>query len=195
MLFLRMERIILAEVWRKRKDTLTHWSNVTEIQILCGRTTEKLKMECGNFWIFQKLCLSLQRWKTVSKSHSRWMGWKNLETNLTKRSKTWKMANHGRCKNCWWGPFSGKIVADDGYGQCWMHNGSSHPYQEVNGCSYCPDYANRRRENRRMHQTLQDWIKEAQKKLQYWFFLRIFATENESSLTEILISPIPEIQW
>ena len=90
------------------------------------------------------------------------------------------MANHGRCKNCWWynpiligykavstGPFSGKIVADDGYGQCWMHNGSIHPYQEVNGCSYCPDYANRRRENRRMHQTLQEWIKEAQEKLEY----------------------------
>ena len=87
------------------------------------------------------------------------------------------MANHGLCKNCWWylpnkldgyKIDNGKIVKVIGCGFCYMHNGDEHRYKEVNGDEYCPDYINREANNKRTHQTLQDWFKNAPNKS--WFF-------------------------
>ena len=54
------------------------------------------------------------------------------------------MANHGRCKNCWWWMS----------GRCYMKNSKDHPYTETKEYSYCPDYTNRSKEDT----TLFDWI-------------------------------------
>ena len=69
--------------------------------------------------------------------------------------------NHGYCKNCWWLEETNPkfaIITSDGLkefpceGLCWMHGGM------VNGDSYCPDYCNRKKEEKKSG-TLEDWIK------------------------------------
>ena len=51
------------------------------------------------------------------------------------------MANHGYCKNCWW-------YKDN---KCWMQ------CKTVQENSYCPDYTNRKKEEKKFGK-LEDWI-------------------------------------
>ncbi len=50
--------------------------------------------------------------------------------------------NHGYCKNCWW----------------WKRNWCYSQNSKAVDMSYCPDYINRRKENKK--QTLDEWIKD-----------------------------------
>lgn len=49
------------------------------------------------------------------------------------------MANHGRCRKCWWRD-------ETGYCFMWRHN--------TNDDSYCPDYKNRSKSK----VSLSDWV-------------------------------------
>ena len=49
----------------------------------------------------------------------------------------------GHCKNCWWWK--------EGY--CYMY------HNRTEETSYCPDYTNRKKENKEGGETLEDWIK------------------------------------
>ena len=62
--------------------------------------------------------------------------------------------NHGYCVNCWWyqvmqSPFwtvtKLGLIEKKGKGRCYMHNGDTGPFTEVEGDSYCPDYTNRKK--------------------------------------------------
>lgn len=77
--------------------------------------------------------------------------------------------NHGYCKNCWWcKPLQGpqyvqnvidyRIVKVEWCGLCYMHNGDYAPCKLVKDSDYCPDYVNRKAEEKK-HGTLEDWIK------------------------------------
>lgn len=74
--------------------------------------------------------------------------------------------NHGYCKNCWWWYLikgqsyeisQGKLVEHEAHGICLMHSSISFFYH-IGGSSYCPDYCNRNRVNKRDKQTLEQWI-------------------------------------
>lgn len=80
--------------------------------------------------------------------------------------------NHGRCVGCWWyKAITEKYVYVSianlgiseklGKGKCYMHNGGNDAecdYKLVNGESYCPDYLNRKRGDREMGMSLDEWI-------------------------------------
>ena len=80
--------------------------------------------------------------------------------------------NHGYCINCWWyQAIKGRgwittqkgIVEHLGNGKCYMHNGGNDvhvDYSFVDGACYCPDYYSRKRGNREMKKTLEEWINE-----------------------------------
>lgn len=55
----------------------------------------------------------------------------------------------GHCKHCWWWQ-----LKDAGLriGQCYMYN------NRTDEDSYCPDYVNRRKENKEYGMTLEEWI-------------------------------------
>lgn len=80
--------------------------------------------------------------------------------------------NHGRCKNCWWYKVThgegykvvcGHLVKHEDEGVCYMH--TTFPctvYEEkhiVGGDSWCPDYCNRERTNKKDKMTLEEWLK------------------------------------
>ena len=76
------------------------------------------------------------------------------------QKKTIKM-NHGYCKNCWWNKETKPkftIVTSEGLkefpseGKCFMHN------KMVNGNSYCPDYTNKKKEEKH-HGPLEKYFK------------------------------------
>ena len=84
--------------------------------------------------------------------------------------------NHGRCKNCWWYKVThgegykvigARLVKHDGEGVCYMHTTSPcTDYEEkhiVKGDSYCPDYCNRERTNRKDKMTLEEWLENLNK--------------------------------
>ena len=77
------------------------------------------------------------------------------------------MANHGWCKNCWWyKEIQGErwcatklgLANLSGYGLCYMHRENETPYSKKDSNSYCPDYVNRGKEEKRGHETLEEWI-------------------------------------
>ena len=55
----------------------------------------------------------------------------------------------GHCKHCWWWKLKD---ADLRIGQCYMYN------NRTEEDSYCPDYINRRKENKEYGMTLDEWI-------------------------------------
>ena len=70
------------------------------------------------------------------------------------------MPNHGYCKNCWWWkeiptimPFWMEIERN---GQCFMHSCEGHQ-EYTDESSYCPDYINRKKENKKG--TIEEWLK------------------------------------
>lgn len=78
--------------------------------------------------------------------------------------------NHGHCKNCWWWKWShplfdttnllnlAKELEIGGVGKCYMQNGDDATYAITRGDSYCPDYVNRKKEEKRAG-TLDEFIK------------------------------------
>lgn len=66
------------------------------------------------------------------------------------------MANHGYCKNCWWWNRTGKNT-----GRCLMHSYSPEAMNVADENSYCPDYVNRERNNKRGKETLEEFCKSA----------------------------------
>lgn len=66
--------------------------------------------------------------------------------------------NHGYCKNCWW--WDNKVAEVFKYGKCYMHKGENEPYTPAAEDGYCPDYTNRKKEEKKCG-TLEDWIKNA----------------------------------
>ena len=85
--------------------------------------------------------------------------------------------NHGYCKNCWWwecrenlhfGNISkefkeiwerqkGKPFPTT-FGHCYMENSDLGPFKVTREDCYCPDYTNRKKEEKKSG-TLEDWIK------------------------------------
>ena len=75
--------------------------------------------------------------------------------------------NHGYCINCWWYlAIKGRhfINTNDGlkikhgYGRCYMHDSDEGKFTTVEGDCYCPDYYARRRGDKEMKMTIQQWI-------------------------------------
>lgn len=85
--------------------------------------------------------------------------------------------NHGKCKNCWWYKMlhgdgyeiiANKVYKTDGNGICYMHTVNpgrdiEEPYH-IDGDSWCPDYSNRERTNKRDKLTLDEWLNNLRKK-------------------------------
>ena len=68
------------------------------------------------------------------------------------------MPNHGKCKNCWWcRPLLDSNDKALPYGLCFMHNSSHSHATKVSLDSYCPDYTNRKQEEK-YHTTLADHL-------------------------------------
>ena len=82
------------------------------------------------------------------------------------------MANHGYCKNCWWCKIivehqyrwdnEGRLHKNEtgGEGRCYMHNDSSHPWTDVKLTSYCPDYTNRNKQEKKwgtLEESMEHW--------------------------------------
>ena len=85
--------------------------------------------------------------------------------------------NHGYCKNCWWWECKAAIhpsniskefktvwelLNDKPFpvcsGRCWMHVGDGEMVTMTKETDYCPDYTNRKKEEKKSG-TLEDWIK------------------------------------
>lgn len=66
------------------------------------------------------------------------------------------MANHGYCKNCWWWNRTGKTI-----GYCIMQSCSSDAMHRADENSYCPDYVNREKHNKRSKKTLEEFCRDA----------------------------------
>ena len=64
------------------------------------------------------------------------------------------MANHGYCKNCWWWNRIGKTT-----GHCIMWS-SPDAMNVSDEDSYCPDYINREKENRKQKHTLEEFCRD-----------------------------------
>lgn len=80
--------------------------------------------------------------------------------------------NHGYCKNCWWYKStvlqhyyfdgSGQLTKHPGGGRCYKHHAGNedeygNDYKIVASDCYCPDYCNRKKEEKTSG-TLEDWI-------------------------------------
>lgn len=65
------------------------------------------------------------------------------------------MPNHGYCKNCWWWNRTGKTI-----GRCMMYSYSESICMAGEN-SYCPDYINREKGNKKQKQTLEEFCREA----------------------------------
>lgn len=55
----------------------------------------------------------------------------------------------GHCKHCWWWKL---INTHEHTGNCYMH------HNRTEEDSYCPDYVNRRKEDKEYGMTLDEWI-------------------------------------
>jgi len=79
--------------------------------------------------------------------------------------------NHGHCKNCWWYKTlhqegyklqNGRLVKSQGDGICYMHTvwpGMDIEEPHIVNCdSWCPDYCNRARTNKKDKLTLEEWL-------------------------------------
>ena len=84
--------------------------------------------------------------------------------------------NHGYCKNCWWWKYAhsfyntpspnpitnlvylSKETEVGGVGKCYMQNSDAGPYTITTGNSYCLDYINRKKEEKKSG-TLEEWIR------------------------------------
>ena len=55
----------------------------------------------------------------------------------------------GHCKHCWWWKL---MKTHERTGNCYMSN------NRTEEDSYCPDYVNRRKENKEYGMTLDEWI-------------------------------------
>ena len=85
--------------------------------------------------------------------------------------------NHGYCKNCWWWKVGEglnfgntskefkelyeKITGRElptAFGFCYTQNSELGPCKVTREDSYCPDYTNRKKEEKK-NGTLEDWIK------------------------------------
>lgn len=66
------------------------------------------------------------------------------------------MPNHGYCKNCWWWNRTGKTM-----GNCMMHSYSRDAMVRADENSYCPDYINREKHNKKRKETLEEFCKDA----------------------------------
>lgn len=62
--------------------------------------------------------------------------------------------NQVRCKSCWWC----KISIFAGYGRCYNKPSDGRPYVMTRYKSYCEDHVNRKKENKRVGMTLDEWI-------------------------------------
>ena len=84
---------------------------------------------------------------------------------------------YGHCKNCWWCKIlhgegyqvtSYRLVKTEAQGICYYQTVNPCTDIEerhyVNGDSYCPQYCNRERTNKRDKQTLEKWLNELKKK-------------------------------
>lgn len=65
------------------------------------------------------------------------------------------MPNHGYCKNCWWWNRTGKTT-----GHCIMQSCSPDTMVRADEDSYCPDYVNRERNNKRDKKTLEEFCRD-----------------------------------
>jgi len=66
--------------------------------------------------------------------------------------------NHGYCKNCWWWDYWKSLgIKQTRFGKCYIHNGNHEPYVTTSEEGYCPDYVNRKKEEKKSG-TLKDWI-------------------------------------
>lgn len=61
------------------------------------------------------------------------------------------MPNHGYCKNCWWWNRTGKTI-----GHCIMQSYYPDAMHVADENSYCPDYINREKENKKQKHTLEE---------------------------------------
>lgn len=66
------------------------------------------------------------------------------------------MANHGYCKNCWWWNRTAKNT-----GHCIMYSYSPDAMNVADEDSYCPDYINREKENKKQKHTLEEFCRDA----------------------------------
>lgn len=66
------------------------------------------------------------------------------------------MPNHGYCKNCWWWNRTGKTT-----GHCIMQSYSPDAMHNADENSYCPDYVNRERHNKKGKETLEEFCRSA----------------------------------
>lgn len=64
------------------------------------------------------------------------------------------MPNHGYCKNCWWWNRTEKTT-----GHCIMSSYSPDAMVRADEDSYCPDYVNRERHNKKCKETLEEFCK------------------------------------
>ena len=76
------------------------------------------------------------------------------------------MANHGYCRNCWWcGKFENEKYVVNGIsikrvfmnGKCYMQKGDDGECKSVSLDSYCRDYINRKKEEKKSG-TLDQWL-------------------------------------
>jgi hypothetical protein len=80
--------------------------------------------------------------------------------------------NHGYCKNCWWWQRLSEVkketpanhclntlrpILQPTYGRCWMQIGDGEFFKLTDEDNYCPDYANRKKEERK-NGTLERWL-------------------------------------
>jgi len=68
------------------------------------------------------------------------------------------MANHGKCTNCWWWrliPIT--LFWTEQQGLCYMQNGENGPGVATSENCYCPDYINRKKEEKK-NGTLSAWL-------------------------------------
>lgn len=68
------------------------------------------------------------------------------------------MPNHGYCKNCWWWQHLPPCGPEDieEIGKCWMQSTDNFS-RYTRPSDYCPDYANRKKEDKGM--TLEEYLK------------------------------------
>lgn len=89
--------------------------------------------------------------------------------------------NHGYCKNCWWWKYMGDMPIESlpepfkqvrenmehikepiRMGRCWMEIGDGQLWKMTHETAYCPDYANRKKDEKK-YGTLDEFIEKSKK--------------------------------
>ena len=65
------------------------------------------------------------------------------------------MTRFGKCKTCWWWNRTGKTT-----GHCIMQSCSRDAMYSADENSYCPDYINREKENKKQKHTLEEFCRD-----------------------------------